>query len=100
MKRKIIDTIENKGEIINGNDETDEDKLKQEAERNQKEFDEKMKSIKTLRRTLRNNGKPVDEEKIVKRQQKLTPLLIMIYTFIFIFSGLSLIIKVYGVVKN
>ena len=101
MKRKILDEIvEKKGEITETNEENNEEETKKKAEQNQKEIDEKLKQIKSIKNTLKNDGKPVNEQKILKRQKKLTPILIIIYTFIFIFSGLSVIIKIYGVLQN
>ena len=64
------------------------------------EIESNIKKLKTINRTLKNNGKPVNEELLAKRKAKYTPFILFLYLLVFIFSGLSLIIKVYGILKN
>ena len=86
-----------KEKIIEEINKTDEEAK---AEVTDQEIKEKIKQIKTMQKTFRNNGKPFNEELYRKKEEKLTPVILFIFVLIFIFSGLSVITKIYKVLQN
>ena len=83
------------GEVTKRNVETEKKEEEKEEEDNTKENIEKLREMTSL---IKNEGKPVKKNKPVNKKNM--QCILFLYVLVFIFSGLSIIIRVYNATKR